>query len=342
MGTSLNNQDTVNTRIVVHISTDRLISDSVFRRMDEIPGYMKHADSGLTGKVYIPRKVTIDDTISVCSRNSIADVTFYDSLNFINDLKFIPAGRIAYNKNAVIADTSRQNIQTILINDLKEGDILPGKPFHNDFITIAVFFTAFVMVSVRSAFKKTIPEITRFFLFRGIGESVSRDISSLFSWQSTVINFISFLIFALFALSALTFYELIPSRISTFPLLSILFGIVVFGITSRHLIIVAAGNLSGQTEVFNEYLITVYQSYRFTSFVLYMLLILMTYTVFIPRNLCVTAGFTTLGIFYVFRVTRLFLIFIKRDISILYLILYLCALEFLPVSILVKYFTGLI
>jgi hypothetical protein len=105
---------------------------------------------------------------------------------------------------------------------------------------------------------------------------------------------------------------------------------------------VAAGNLSGQTEAFNEYLVTVYQSYRFVSIILFVLVILITYTVFIPQKICVIAGFIVLAIFYVFRVSRLFLIFKKRDISILYLILYLCALEILPVLILIKYFTGLV
>ena len=45
---------------------------------------------------------------------------------------------------------------------------------------------------------------------------------------------------------------------------------------------------------------------------------------------------------YSIRVIRLLIIFLNRNISIFYLILYLCALEILPVLIVVKYFTGLV
>jgi len=41
------------------------------------------------------------------------------------------------------------------------------------------------------------------------------------------------------------------------------------------------------------------------------------------------------------RIIKLFSIFLNRNISILYLILYLCALELLPVVVLIKYFAGL-
>jgi hypothetical protein len=312
--------------------------------MDELPGYLKHADSGRAGKGsgFLPQKVVIDDTLSVCSRNSIADVTFYDSLNFIKDLKFIPAGRIGYRENTEIADSSQQMGQMVLVNDLKNGDPFPEKPFHNDFITIALFLSAFLLLSVRSALRKTLQEITRFFLFRGINESSSRDMSSLFNWQSTVINFISFLILSLFAFNAFTYFGIRSPGTSPSLFMLILFGIVVFGITSRHFLCKAAGNLSGEGDVFNEYLIAIYQSYRFSSIFLFTIVVLITYTVFIPQKIWLITGFLVLIVFYVFRVSRLFLIFLKRGISILYLILYLCALEILPVLILLKYFSGLV
>lgn len=343
MERSLYIQDTVNTRLVIRINTDKLISDSVFRKMDEIPGYLKHADTGSSNiQGYVPRKVVINDTLSVCRRNAVADVTFSDSLNFINDLRFIPSGRVLYGKKSETTNAGYQGREIILIENLKEGASLPLQPFRNDFITLAVFFAAFVIVSVRSALKNTLPEITRFFLFRGIGESSSRDVSSLFSWPSTIINFIAFLIYSMFAFSAATFYGVRPQEISPVLFLLILFGIVVFGITSRHFICRAAGNLSGQTDLFNEYLVTVYQSYRFGSILLYIFLILMTYTLFIPQKIWVLSGFASLVVFYCFRVSRLFSIFLKRGVSILFLILYLCALEFLPVLVLIKYFTGLV
>jgi len=68
--------------------------------------------------------------------------------------------------------------------------------------------------------------------------------------------------------------------------------------------------------------------------------IMLVYTVILPPQVVITVGAIVLIIFYLMRVVRLLLIFMKRNFSVLYLILYLCALEILPVLIIVKYFTG--
>ena len=52
----------------------------------------------------------------------------------------------------------------------------------------------------------------------------------------------------------------------------------------------AAGNLSGESDVFNEYLITVYQSYRFSSVLLFGVVILLTYTVLSPAQVYFVFG----------------------------------------------------
>jgi hypothetical protein len=140
----------------------------------------------------------------------------------------------------------------------------------------------------------------------------------------------------------MAFYGVKPEGMYPSLFILAMFAIIVFGITMRHFICVTAGNLSGNSDVFNEYLVNVYQSYRISSIILFVLILLMNYTVLLPVNHCLIAGFTSLAVIYFFRITRLLLIFIRRGISILYLILYLCALEILPVLILLRYFEGLV
>ncbi|MFZ0281118.1 MAG: DUF4271 domain-containing protein, partial [Bacteroidales bacterium] len=137
-------------------------------------------------------------------------------------------------------------------------------------------------------------------------------------------------------------FGLIPAGFPQPVVILMSVGIIVFGITSRHFLCLAAGNLSGENDLFNEYLVSIYQSYRFSSTFIFIILVILVYTSILPPGVCLTAGLIVLGIFYFYRVLRLLLIFIKKDISILYLILYLCALEILPVLILLKYFRGLV
>jgi len=118
-------------------------------------------------------------------------------------------------------------------------------------------------------------------------------------------------------------------------------GILIMAITIRHLICTIIGNASGEREVFKEYLVIVYQSYKFSSLLLYFIIIMLLYTTILPFKFYFISGIIVLSIMYLIRTIRLLIIFTTRKISLFYMILYLCALEIMPVLITVKYFTGL-
>ncbi len=341
MVTSFETQDTIKPRFVIRINSDNLLPDSVFRRLDEVPAHIRSADSiSKIRRVSQLPEVSITDTTSVCTRNSIADVTLYDSQGLFRNADQLSPVFFPYH----IADKSlpvTHERRITVINELRDGKDLPQKPLHHDWIIAIVFLAAYLWLIVRTTTKSIFPELTRFILFRGINEYSAHDTGSLFTWQSTVLNFISFMVMGLFTYCAADFYDIIPAGIPSFLFMLISLGIVIFAITSRHFICLAAGNLSGESALFKEYLINVYMSYRFSAVIVFIVIVLLVYTVFLPSGVFFILGTIVLVIFYLLRVFRLFLIFMKRNISVLYLILYLCALEILPVLILVKYFTGL-
>ena len=181
----------------------------------------------------------------------------------------------------------------------------------------------------------------RFFLFRGVNNPSSRDIGGLFTLESTIKNLISFLILGLFGYSAASYYNIIPSAISgiIFWIISVI--IIIAAVTLRHLVCLVTGAASGERELFTEYLLGIYQFYRFSAILIFVVIILISYSTIFPLESCFIAGAIVLGTLYLIRVIRLFIIFINKNISLFYLILYLCALEILPVVISVKYFSGL-
>jgi hypothetical protein len=181
----------------------------------------------------------------------------------------------------------------------------------------------------------------RFFLFRGINDASSRDIGGLFSWQSTILNLASFLIIGLFTYCFALFYDFLPAGITEINGYLISLGIIISAVTLRHLVCLLTGNISEERDVFRDYLAGVYQSYRLSAMILFVVIILLTYTLLLPSQVFLISGIIALGLMYLIRIVRLLIIFINRNISIFYLILYLCALEILPVGITVKYFTGL-
>jgi hypothetical protein len=279
-------------------------------------------------------------TDTVCFRNAISDVTFYDSANIITRLVSNHPEGFPF---IFIKENIRRETETRLLLDkhLREGRELPYKSFHDDWIIIVIIAVIFLYGLIGTVSKKTFHELTKFFYFRNIGDPVLGDTGGLFHWESTLINLVSFINISLFAWCGAIYYEIIPSGFSGILLLLSLLGVIIAAITIRHIICTLTGNISGEKEAFNEYLLTVYQSYRFLALLMFFLVVLIAYTNIFPVKNLLLAGFILFFSIYLIRITRLFLIFINRNISISYLILYLCALEFLPVVISVKYFTGM-
>ena len=280
------------------------------------------------------------DTTSVCTRNAISDVTFHDSTSFVLNIDPSYSGRFPFfltGKNKIRETESLK----IMEKHLKEGEQLPERPYHDDWMIFIVIVSALLYTTIRIFPGSVVKEITRFFNFRGIGDPASRDTGALFHWQSTVINLITFFNLALFAYCAAFYYDFIPQVVRGISFWIISLFIIVISVTARHLICIITGTISGEREIFNEYIVTVYHSYRIMASALFVISILLSYTNIFPPEFLIITGFFIIGILYLIRIIRLLFIFMKRNISLFSLILYLCALEILPVLISVKYFTGL-
>jgi hypothetical protein len=282
----------------------------------------------------------IPDTASVCTRNSISDITFHDSASFIYTIDPHNSDRFPFiftEKNSIREARKKE----FLLKKLRNGNEIPAQPFNDDWFIFAVIASIFLYSFISVISKRFFNDMKRFFLFRGIGDPGSRDMQGLFHWQSTIINLVSFLNIALFAYCAAYYYEFIPEIFPGVIFWIICFVIIITAVTLRHFMCNVTGKISGETNAFNEYIITIYLSYRYLAFISFILAVMVTYTHLFNAQLLFFAGLITVGVVYLIRIIRLFMIFIGKNISILYLILYLCALEFLPVLILMKYVTGL-
>ncbi len=336
-GTDLQ-QDTVPRKIVINQDSMRTKSDSA-----SVVLPVQTKDSVKHNLIIIPQKTLVEntDTISVCTRNIIADVTFYDSENITLKIKEGSSKQFPY----IYIEKVRQKeteARIFLIKHLKTGMEMPAQPFHSDWRIIIILIVAIFYSLIKATVKKVLPDVTRFFIVKGKNDSVSRDIGGLFNWQSTLLNLISFFIIGLFVYSAASYYNFIPpdSKGIVFWLISL--GIVIGVITLRHIICMITGAVSGEEDAFRDYLLGIYQSYRLGAFILLIVIILMSYTINFPVRDYVLSGIIILGLMYLLSVIRLFVIFLNRNISIFYLILYLCALEILPVLVAVKYYKGLV
>jgi hypothetical protein len=297
-----------------------------------------------TGKHSLPTAVFVPfstDTISVCTRNSIADVTFYDRDNVVFKIASGSYKQFPFVFTEKVLQQQAEE-KAFLIKQLRPGNDLPTHPLHTDWMIIIIIISAFLYSLIKATSKRIMPDFDKFFFFRGINDPGSRDTGGLFQWQSTILNLSSFLITGLFGYLAAAYYNFIPAGFRGFIIWLIALGIISLAITLRHLVCVITGAASGQREIFRQYLLGIYQSYRFAALFLFIIIILMSYTRILPVGGFIILGIIVVGMMYLIRIIRLLIIFLNRNISIFYLILYLCALEILPVLIVIKYFTGLV
>jgi hypothetical protein len=324
------------------------IRQKILTGNDTLPGlHVKDSVKADTVKIstikYHPAisKREITDTVSDGSRNAFTSVTFYDSTSFVRAVPAKESLVFPYNFVSKSRDIYSKN-QEILIRSLKEGETIPDQQFKADWIVPLLIFSAFLLGIVRSVPGNFFRNMFRFLFMRGINENASRDTGALFQWQSTLMNLSAFISISLFCYLMLRQYDISLPGVSRSVTWLLCFGTVISAVTLRHFVCNITGKISDETEIFREYIIGIYQVYRFGGMIFMLLAIMILYTVAIPVKLWFTAGTVIAGMLYLLRVTRLFLIFITRHVSILYLILYLCALEILPVVILVKYVTGLV
>ena len=281
------------------------------------------------------------DTTSVCSRNSIADVTFHDLNNFIFRL-----GKGSYKQfpYVLIEKGSQQQAKEriFLLKSLKPGTNLPPQPLQSDWIILIIVTATLLFAMVRKTSGNVTEGFAKLFLLRGTNESGSKDLGGLFYWQSTILNFVSFLILALFGYLSASYYNIIPDGFSGLLSWLIVLVIISAGVALRHFTCVLTGAASGRQDVFADYLLGIYQAYRFGALFLFAIVVLISYTRILAVNNLIISGLLIIALLYLMRVIRLLIIFLNRNISIFYLILYLCALEILPVLVIAKFFTGLV
>jgi len=280
------------------------------------------------------------DTVSVCERNPVSDVTYWRPWDIIETYGSIPETIFPFqfiDKNQKLSFRRRESLE----KHLRQGDKLPETKYHYDWNIIVLILSIALFSAARSATKSFIPGFARFYLFRGTGDEGNREVLGIFQWKSTILNLAAFLVLALFSFFSAQYLQLLPEGVPEIIIWLILFAGIVFAITIRHITCYITGIFSGQEAAFTDYLHTIYQSYRFSALIIFFLSVMISYTGILPEKLLISAGAIVFSVHYLIRIFRLLLIFIKRNISIFYLILYLCALEILPVLIVIRFFSGL-
>ncbi|NLA47967.1 MAG: DUF4271 domain-containing protein [Bacteroidales bacterium] len=281
-----------------------------------------------------------NDSTATAPESSFAGLILYGNEDPLNAFYRDRSVRFPYNFLESAEKMPLLNDQ-VITEHLRDGEIIPSQPFDADWIIVLVIVSAFIYSSLKVLPGKLISNVKSFLLFKGIGDPSSREKGASLNWYSGVINLVSFSALALFLYLAADYHDFIPFGVWGTGLWLLLLSLTAFLITIRIIICFILGIISDEKTVFAEYAATIFQSYQITGFSLYIISVLLVYTRLFPPAGLLYTGFILAALVYLMRIYRLFLIFLKKDVSIFYLILYLCVLEFLPALIVLRYLTNL-
>jgi hypothetical protein len=170
------------------------------------------------------------------------------------------------------------------------------------------------------------------------GEVTPPGTSEVLSWPPIFRNIFTVLNISLFtAIVLLTRGLIIPGLFGgSAGLTGVLAGAFLAALLLRHLTCMVMAEITGMQSLFREYMNIVYNIWFACSVFLFILNLLILFAPIENPSLFIISGTIIISIFLIIRVLRLLAIFSERRVSVVYFILYLCALEVLPVLVTLK------
>ena len=219
-----------------------------------------------------------------------------------------------------------------------EGENRPGETVDTDmaFILLSVSLLIVIIISVfgRKSLVSSLSSIS----FRRHDEVAPNPTSEVFSWQPLLRNLFTIINISLFATIALLTTGVADSGLfgGSAGLTAILAGSFFAALIARHFTSILVAAVTGLNKPFREYMNVIYSSWFACSVFLFILSVIILYAPVSNTLPMVFTGLVFTSIFLLIRALRLLLIFHERHISIFYFLLYLCALEVLPVLVILK------
>ncbi|NLE35569.1 MAG: DUF4271 domain-containing protein [Bacteroidales bacterium] len=174
--------------------------------------------------------------------------------------------------------------------------------------------------------------------FRKHAEMTLPGTSEVFSWPPLFRNLFAIIVISLFsAISLITAGVVSPLLFGGFTgLTAVLAGSFLAALLIRHLTCMVVGGISGLKNPFREYMNIIYNTWFVSSIVLFLLILVVLFTPLNNTLPIIITGIIVVVIMLIVRFLRLLVIFRDRHISLFYYILYLCALEVLPLLVTLK------
>lgn len=219
-------------------------------------------------------------------------------------------------------------------------NIVPTGAFDSNWIFIVTTIPILIYIIIKGIEKQPLLWLSRVTYSTKYAAGSFRNRSLGSKGGHVLLLFISFMGLATFAYFCEISFSFLLWNLTGLLLWLVNLGIISFSLGLRYILLSFTGNITGTSLAFEEYGFNLAQFYKFIAIPLLIINFFVPYFEIIPDIVLIIIGFTLIANIYILRIFRIFSIFLRRGFPLLYIILYLCALEFTPILVFLKYLGG--
>lgn len=241
-------------------------------------------------------------------------------------------------------DTNEQNItgsvykivEEVQTQSVQNTDQKPDLRYTPSWFLGVFILIFFLFAWIRLRFKKQFEKFLAAIFSFQTAANVYRNKSLLSQRVSFQMNLLFVLTGGLFLTQLFHYYTI---NIHSDELTNVVFAFLMplTFIVYKFIMAKLVGFFSYKTKLFDEFYFNTSVYLKMLGLIALPLVVLIPYLNAVPQEILFTLSFILFGIVFILWFFRTFQIFIRKGVSIFFLILYLCALEILPVLIAVKF-----
>ncbi len=247
------------------------------------------------------------------------------------------SARLVYSNDTHNSYSTEKQIDQAILSAMKTEQLIKPDWLIGIIIACLVLF-AWLKLFYNKFIDQTFISLWNFQL----SENFLRD-QSIFSRRVSILLNLNFIITSgLFFYLVAVFFEMNPWVLAPFNIFLVSAGIITLLLAARYIISHLTGVIFNCPKLFKDYLSQILIIYKIAGIVLIPVIMAIAY---LPDNLriyLIIIGLTLLAAGVLFRFVKGIQLIFNKDVSRVYLILYLCSLEFLPALVIYKFFSSLV
>lgn len=291
-----------------------------------------------------PVKLFEEDTISFIIKNNIRENSFTENF-FLNIPDYKPVYKITDSltlvEDKIKLEKSDNKVQTTTAYETKINNGEKNnyqEQFSSSWIPVFLIIVFIILAWIKVFYNKVLRLTLRSTFNNLISNRHFREKNTFTIWGGLFLSFLFFLSGAFFLYLLFTYYGYRIIEVSGFATYFYILSVFVFIYLCKYFFVKLTGFIFRENTGVSEYLHNVFIFNK--SLGIFILPVILAIP-FIPepgKEILLKSGVGIIFLLYFLRIYRGLGIGIKINVSILYLILYLCTLEFFPLLILYKLF----